>query len=98
MKIDTLAVHAAGTDPATGAVSPPIHLSTTFARGEDYELLFTVPRRKREHFERLAEKTGFCFTCIGSITPKRLGLRLRTAAGTAQPLPLTSYEHFLRPS
>jgi thiamine-monophosphate kinase len=66
--------------------------------GEDYELLFTVPRRKQEQFERLAEKTGFCFTCIGSITPKRLGLRLRTAAGTAQPLPLTSYEHFLRPS
>jgi thiamine-monophosphate kinase len=55
--------------------------------GEDYELLFTVPRRKQEQFERLAEKTGFCFTCIGSITPKRLGLRLRTAAGTAQPLP-----------
>jgi thiamine-monophosphate kinase len=66
--------------------------------GEDYELLFTVPRRKQEQFEQLAEKTGFCFTCIGSITPKRLGLRLRTAAGTAQPLPLTSYEHFLRPS
>ncbi|HPW15122.1 MAG TPA: thiamine-phosphate kinase [Nitrospira sp.] len=66
--------------------------------GEDYELLFTVPRRKQEQFEQLAEKTGFCFTCIGSITPKRLGLRLRTAAGTAQPLPVTSYEHFLRPS
>lgn len=36
MKIETLAVHAAHEpDPATGAISPPIHLSTTFERGED---------------------------------------------------------------
>jgi len=33
MKIETLAVHAGHTvDPATGAVAPPIHLSTTFER------------------------------------------------------------------
>src|SRR5213083_2445336 len=33
MKIETLAVHAGHTiDPATGAVSSPIHLSTTFER------------------------------------------------------------------
>src|SRR5438477_5915830 len=33
MKIETLAVHAGQrVDPATGAVSPPIHLSTTFER------------------------------------------------------------------
>ena len=33
MKIETLAVHAGQQiDPATGAVSPPIHLSTTFER------------------------------------------------------------------
>lgn len=38
MKIETLAVHAAGADPATRAVAPPIHLSTTFARDERYEL------------------------------------------------------------
>lgn len=34
MKIETLAVHAGGEpDRATGAVAPPIHLSTTFAHG-----------------------------------------------------------------
>ncbi len=38
MKLDTLAVHAAGIDAATGAVAPPIHLSTTFARDESNEL------------------------------------------------------------
>jgi cystathionine gamma-synthase len=36
MKIETLAVHAGHEiDPATGAVSPPIHLSTTFERESD---------------------------------------------------------------
>ncbi len=66
--------------------------------GEDYELLFTVPRGKQRQFERLATKTDFHFTCIGSITSKRLGLRLRTGPDTTQPLPVTSYEHFLRPT
>ena len=66
--------------------------------GEDYELLFTVPHSKQRQFERLAEKTEFCFTCIGSITAQRLGLRLRTRKGATHALPVTSYEHFLRPS
>jgi cystathionine gamma-synthase len=36
MKIETLAVHAGrDVDPSTGAVTPPIHLSTTFAREAD---------------------------------------------------------------
>lgn len=36
MKLETLAVHAGHDhDPATGAVTPPIHLSTTFARDAD---------------------------------------------------------------
>lgn len=38
MRFDTLAVHSVGLDPATRAVAPPIHLSTTFARDEDYVL------------------------------------------------------------
>jgi cystathionine gamma-synthase len=36
MRFETLAVHAGhGPDSATGAVAPPIHLSTTFARDSD---------------------------------------------------------------
>ncbi len=35
-RFETLAVHAGyAVDPETGAVAPPIHLSTTFARNED---------------------------------------------------------------
>ena len=31
MKLDTILVHAGGEpDPATGAIAPPIHLSTTY--------------------------------------------------------------------
>src|SRR5579885_3647792 len=47
MKIETLAVHAGRrADPATGAVTPPIHLSTTFERGADgeYPLGFSYSR------------------------------------------------------
>lgn len=66
--------------------------------GEDYELLFTVPLGRQQRFERLAADTDFRFTCIGSITPKRSGLRLRTDEGRTRVLPVTSYEHFLRPS
>jgi cystathionine gamma-synthase len=36
LRFETLAVHAGhGVDPATGAVTPPIHLSTTFERDAD---------------------------------------------------------------
>ena len=36
MRIETLAVHAGhAVDPSTGAVTPPIHLSSTFERGVD---------------------------------------------------------------
>jgi cystathionine gamma-synthase len=39
MRLETLAVHAGhDADPSTGAVTPPIHLSTTFARGPDGSL------------------------------------------------------------
>lgn len=65
--------------------------------GEDYELLFTVPSDQQSRFERLAASTSFRFTCIGLITHKRSGLRLRTAAGVTTPLRITSYEHFHSP-
>ena len=36
MRLETLAVHAGhAPDAATGAVTPPIHLSTTFEREAD---------------------------------------------------------------
>ena len=40
MRFETLAVHAGGApDPTTGAVAPPIHLSTTYVHGPESEPL-----------------------------------------------------------
>ncbi len=58
MKIDTLAVHAAAEpDPVTGAISPPIHLSTTFEHGPASEELhgYTYIRDKNPTQDRLEE-------------------------------------------
>lgn len=40
MKLETVLIHAGGEiDPATGAIAPPINLSTTFEHGPEAELL-----------------------------------------------------------
>jgi cystathionine gamma-synthase len=58
MHIDTLAVHAGRhADPATGAVAPPIHLSTTFQRSPDggYPLGFSYSREDNPNRKALEE-------------------------------------------
>src|SRR5271157_5043941 len=65
MRIETRAVHAGRRiDPSTGAVTTPIHLSTTFERGPegDYPLGFSYSREdnpnRRALEECLAELEG----------------------------------------
>ena len=58
MKIETTAVHAGRRiDPATGAVTPPIHLSTTFERAPDgkYPLGFSYSREGNPTRQSLEE-------------------------------------------
>jgi cystathionine gamma-synthase len=58
MYIETLAVHAGRhTDPATGAIAPPISLSTTFERGRDgeYPLGFSYSREDNPNRRYLEE-------------------------------------------
>jgi cystathionine gamma-synthase len=58
MKMETLAVHAGRrSDPATGAVTSPIHLSTTFERGPDgqYPLGFSYAREGNPTRQSLEE-------------------------------------------
>src|SRR5580692_2043897 len=58
MKIETLAVHAGRhVDPSTGAVTPPIHLSSTFERGRtgDYPLGFAYSREDNPNRRMLEE-------------------------------------------
>jgi cystathionine gamma-synthase len=61
MKIETLAVHAGHTvDPATGAVSLPIHLSTTFERdaGGTYSRGFMYTRNNNPNRQALEQGIG----------------------------------------
>jgi cystathionine gamma-synthase len=57
LRLETLAVHAsAGIDPTTGAVTPPLHLSTTFEHGPQGEAIhgFSYIREKnptQQHLE-----------------------------------------------
>jgi cystathionine gamma-synthase len=58
MHIETLAVHAGRrADPATGAIAPPIYLSTTFERARDgeYPLGFSYSRDGNPNRGRLEE-------------------------------------------
>jgi cystathionine gamma-synthase len=58
MRIETMAVHAGRRiDPATGAVTPPIHLSTTFERGPsgEYPLGFSYSRENNPNRRALEE-------------------------------------------
>lgn len=69
----------------------PIGLALT--GGEDYELLFTTSPRDCEKVERQARTRGYRMTHIGTIRPQQFGIQMMTD-GRAQPMPITSYEHF----
>ncbi len=62
--------------------------------GEDYELLFTLPPRRKAEVERAAKLHRFRITCIGAIRPARQGIQAIGQDGTTHPLPNSSYEHF----
>ena len=58
MRIETIAVHAGrGIDRSTGAVTPPIHLSTTFERGIDgeYPLHYSYAREENPNRNALEQ-------------------------------------------
>ena len=58
--------------------------------GEDYELLFTVPRGKIKKFSAM----GIAATEIGIITRDR-SMLLINERGRCRPLTATGYDHFL---
>jgi thiamine-monophosphate kinase len=65
--------------------------------GEDYELLFTVPRKNRQIIEGMMEDRRACsFTLIGEMT-KGKGLRVVIGDGTEEERTGKGFDHF-RPS
>ncbi len=73
----------------SGLVSDPLNLA--LHGGDDYELLFTVPRRKLKHVPRFIE--GIHITAIGEITKERQ-LLLVTDSGRTTPLPNRGWDPF----
>src|SRR4051794_17197204 len=82
MKIETLAVHAGRrADPATGAVAPPIHLSTTFERRPDggYPLGFSYSREGNPTRESLEQ-------CLASLEGGKEALAFSSGLAVATAL------------
>src|SRR5580658_949760 len=95
MHIETLAVHAGRhTDPATGAVTVPIHLSTTFERSPDgeYPLGFSYSREDNPNRRALQE-------CLASLEGGREALVFSSglAVATALVQGLEPGDHILAP-
>jgi thiamine-monophosphate kinase len=99
---------ASGTGARIEAAALPVHpgvaavlgeaeavLGTALAGGEDYELLFAVPRRAGRRFAAAARLARLPVTLIGTLTPVGAGLTLATAAGD-RPIP-EGFEHFRAP-
>jgi thiamine-monophosphate kinase len=62
--------------------------------GEDYELLFTIPPRAQQELEKKAKNCRIPITQIGTIQPKRFGIRIEQGGHTQEVLLKQAYEHF----
>jgi thiamine-monophosphate kinase len=87
--------------PASAAMTQYLGRSTAraalLAGGDDYELVFTAGRARREAIDRLARRLHLKLTRIGRITQRRRGVRLVTvsdAAGRPVAVKRGGYQHF----
>lgn len=76
----------AGLDPLTMALGG----------GEDYELLFTVPRELWVSLVARLQEAGVHVTAIGDVIPASEGCLLVTPGGDRRPMPHAGHEHFRR--
>ncbi len=74
-------------------VSKNATLSNAFCDGEDFELIFTLSKRKADIFLK-KKQNAFKFYCIGEIVEKNKGLKLRDKKGKIQKLTPKGYKHF----
>ena len=98
-RIETVAVHAgAAPDPVTGAVAPPIHLSTTFARTPDAATIGDFvyirddnpTRRALEDCLRALEQGAGC-ACFGSGSAATMSVMQTLRPGEHALAPLDAY-------
>lgn len=94
-RIETLAVHAGGEpDAATGAVAPPIHLSTTFAHGPAGERIAGF-EYQREHNPTQQRLETALAALEGGAAALAFGSGMAAMNGLLEALPAGS--HFLYP-
>ena len=91
IEVDQLPISAACRAYGEACGVSPTQLALT--GGEDYELLFTASPSNHHTIAQQARTHGYRITCIGTIRPRRCGIRM-ASDGRTQPLPDTSYEHF----
>jgi len=65
---------------------------TLITGGDDYEILFTAPRSKRDRIAALAQETGIAITEIGAVS-QGTGLRILDTDGTLVPIMRPGYRH-----
>ena len=96
MRLETLLVHAGhAPDPATGAVSPPIHLSTNFAREPDNSLPHGYLYARSENPNRVALEQALAPLEGGAVA---LTFASGMAATTAVFQSLQSGDHVIVPA
>ena len=76
-------------------VAPDAEEKLALGGGEDFELLFTIPKGKeRELLREIPARTGTDLSHIGEIVERDSGVSIRNRDGKISPLPAKGYEHF----
>jgi thiamine-monophosphate kinase len=82
---------------AVRALFPDEWVALALRGGEDYELLFTAPRRNWDAIDRAAREAGGTVTAIGEITVRESGLPtivIESRDGTRRSVSVGAYDHF----
>lgn len=64
--------------------------------GEDYELLFTAPKKARHHISSLSQSLCIPTTCIGEILSRKEGLQVVRENGEIEYPNQLGFDHFLQ--
>ena len=77
------------------SIAKKANLEQALYGGEEYELVFTVPRKKAVELKKLVEKkTKTKVSIVGEIVAKKYGIKLVDLHGKASLLKKKGYEHF----
>jgi thiamine-monophosphate kinase len=83
---------------AVRALFPDEWVDLALRGGEDYELLFTAPRRTWDAIDRAAREAGGTVTAIGEVIARESGpstIELVTRDGTRRTVSFGAYDHFV---